>query len=196
MSITTPPTIDPTPSPAPIRSDRNTFSGRVDAFVTWLSTSVAQFNNVAANCYSNATEAYINAVDALTQKNEATTQAGIATAQAGIATAQAVSAASWAQTAINAPGTNATSATTEIFGSGSKSLVIQTGKSIVPGMHVIAAKTSASGEYMRGIVTGYDSASGVLTFSADTYFTGAGSNGAWTISLSGAPGINGVSGVQ
>lgn len=189
MPITTPPTIDPTPSPAPVRSERSTFSGRVDAFVTWLGTGVTQFNNVASNCYNNAIEAYNNAVSAATQ-------AATAAAQAGISATNAAEAAASAQTALNAPGTNATSATTETFGSGSKSLTIQTGKLFVSGMHVIAAKTSDPTKYMRGIVTSHDSGTGALAFVSDNKFTGSGSNSAWTISLSGSPGADGASGLD
>lgn len=189
MPITTPPTIDPTPSPAPVRSERSTFSGRVDAFVTWLGTGVTQIYNVAVNCYNNATEAYSNAVSAAAQ-------AATATAQAIISTAKAAEAAASALTALNAPGTNATSATPETFGSGSKSLSIQTGKSIVPGMHVIAAKTSDPAKHMRGIVTSYDSGTGALAFASDNKFSGVGSNNDWTISLSGVPGADGASGLD
>jgi len=196
MPITTPPTIDPTPSPAPVRSERSTFSGRVDAFVTWLGTGVMQFNNVASNCYNNAIEAYNNAVSAATQAATAAAQAGISTTQAGISAAKAAEAAASAQTALNAPGTSATSATTETFGAGSKTLTIQTGKLFVPGMHVIAAKTSDPAKYMRGIVTSYDSGTGVLAFTSDNKYTGSGSNGAWTISLSGSPGADGASGLD
>ncbi len=189
MTITTPPTIDPTPSPAPVRSERSTFSGRVDAFVTWLGTGVTQIYNVAVNCYNNATEAYNNAVSAAAQ-------AATATAQASISTTKAAEAAASALTALNAPGTNATSTTSETFGSGSKSLTIQTGKSIVPGMHVIAAKSSDSIKYMRGIVTSYDSVTGALAFVSDNKYTGVGSNNAWTVSLSGIPGADGASGLD
>lgn len=61
---TTPPTIDPAPTPAPQRGDRATFSSRVDAFVTWLTAAVAQFGAVATNVYANAVDAFNQAVAA------------------------------------------------------------------------------------------------------------------------------------
>ena len=89
MTITTPPTIDPVPSPAPQRGDRTTFSSRVDAFVTWLSAAVAQFGALATNVYNNATE---SANFATASSNSATASANSATAAAGSATAAASSA--------------------------------------------------------------------------------------------------------
>ncbi len=86
---TTPPSIDPTPTPAPQRADRSTFSGRVDAFVTWLQTGVTQIYNVALNCYNNSVEAYNSAGSSSASAAAATTQAGIAATQAGISTVQA-----------------------------------------------------------------------------------------------------------
>lgn len=51
---TPPPPITPVPTPAPQRGDRTTFSGRVDAFVTWLTNATAEFQAVADNVYNNA----------------------------------------------------------------------------------------------------------------------------------------------
>lgn len=64
MAITAPPAITAAPTPAPQRNDRTTFSARVDAFVTWLIASVAQFAAVATNAYNNAVETYNNAAAA------------------------------------------------------------------------------------------------------------------------------------
>lgn len=82
MAQTTPPTITAAPSPAPDRSARSTFSGRVDAFVTWISAAVAQFAAVATNVYNNAVDAY----------NSAVASASSASASATSASASAVSA--------------------------------------------------------------------------------------------------------
>lgn len=90
----------------------------------------------------------------------------------------------------------ATSTTSETFGSGSKTLTIQTGKTISIGTNIIAAKTSDPLKYMRGIVTSYDSVTGVLVFTSDTGFTGSGSNNDWSLSLAGSPGTNGSSGLN
>lgn len=64
MAISTPPTIDPVPSPSPARGDRTTFSSRVDAFVQWLITAVGQFTAIASNVYNNANDASASATAA------------------------------------------------------------------------------------------------------------------------------------
>lgn len=61
---TQPPGITPTPTPAPQRGDRATFSSRVDAFIMWLTTAVGQFSAVATNVYNNAVEAFQSATSA------------------------------------------------------------------------------------------------------------------------------------
>lgn len=81
MSQTTPPTITPAPT-APQRANRTTFSGLVDAFVTWLIAAVAQFQALGTNCYNNCVDAF----------NSATAAASSATASAGSAAAAANSA--------------------------------------------------------------------------------------------------------
>lgn len=89
----TPPTITPAPTPAPQRGDRATFSSRVDAFVLWLTSAVAEFSAVATNVYNNALEAYnsatsaaANAGSALASKDSAAASAASATNSALVAT--------------------------------------------------------------------------------------------------------------
>lgn len=91
---------------------------------------------------------------------------------------------------------SATSSTNVSFGSGSKTLTVELSKSFVTGMNVIVANTADPVKYMRGIVTSYDSLTGAFVFVSDSGFTGAGSSATWTISLAGAPGANGISGLQ
>lgn len=79
MAIETPPPITPAPTPAPQRGERSTFSQRVDAFVTWLTTAVGQFAALALNVYNNAVEAY-NAGQAATSQAAAAIAAVNATA--------------------------------------------------------------------------------------------------------------------
>ena len=74
---TQPPNITPTPTPAPQRGDRATFSGRVDAFIMWLTTAVGQFAAVATNVYNNAAEAFQSALTATAQANAALAVAGV-----------------------------------------------------------------------------------------------------------------------
>jgi len=82
MSQTSPPTITGSPA-VPQRSDRNTFSIRVDAFVTWMASAVAEFGAVATNVYNNAVDAYNNAVAASASASTATNAAASAVATAG-----------------------------------------------------------------------------------------------------------------
>lgn len=82
MSQTSPPTITGSPT-APQRSDRATFSSRVDAFVTWMAAAVTEFGAVAANVYNNAVDAYSNAVAASASASTATNAAASAVATAG-----------------------------------------------------------------------------------------------------------------
>ena len=180
-SPTTPPSITAAPTPAPQRNDRTTFSGRVDAFVTWISAAVAEFSAVATNAYNNAVSAFDSAVAALAYKDTATTQAGIATAQAAAASASA-------QTAVNAPGTSATSTTSLTIDAISKTLTIQTGKSIVPSMYVVIAQTSATSNSMVRVVNTYDAGTGALTVLAGS-FEGGGTHTDWTISLTSKPAV-------
>ena len=72
MAQTTPPTITGAPA-VPQRGDRATFSGRVDAFITWLSTAVAEFGAVATNVYNNAVDAYNSAVASAASAGNAAT---------------------------------------------------------------------------------------------------------------------------
>ena len=95
------------------------------------------------------------------------------------ATAQAAAAAANA-----APGTNGTSTTSLALGTGAKTLTMQTGRSIVPGMQVIIAYTTTPTSLMRGTVTAYNSGTGSLSVSVD-YASTTGTYAAWTISLSG-----------
>lgn len=93
MALTTPPTIDPAPTAAPQRGDRATFSGRVDAFVTWLTAAVAQFGAVASNVYANGQDVYTQGTAitsaASASASAAETSAANAAASATAATASA-----------------------------------------------------------------------------------------------------------
>ena len=164
---------------APSRADPANFRTRADAFMAALPTFVTETNTVAGEVNTNATTA-------TTQAGIATTQAGIATTQAGIATTQAGNASASALTALNAPGTSATSTTSLSIGTGAKSLTIQTGKSIVVGMTLVIARTSApTTTRMSGVVTSYDSGTGALGVTVDSV-TGSGTHTDWTVSLSAA----------
>lgn len=83
-------------------------------------------------------------------------------------------------------GSNATSTSSLTIGTGAKSLTIQTGKSIVVGMTLVIARTSApTTTRMSGVVTSYDSGTGALGVTVDSV-TGSGTHTDWTVSLSAA----------
>lgn len=90
-----------------------------------------------------------------------------------------------AEAANNAPGTNGTSTSSVALGLGAKTLTMQAGRSIVPGMQLLIANTAdPANKYMHGIATAYDDVTGVLDFTSD-YALGSGTLSAWTISLTG-----------
>ena len=164
---------------APSRADPANFRTRADAFMAALPTFATETNTVAGEVNTNATTA-------TTQAGIATTQAGNAATSASNALLSENAAAASALTALNAPGTSATSTTSLTIGTGAKSLTIQTGKSIVVGMALVIARTSAPATTrMSGVVTSYDSGTGALGVTVDSV-TGSGTHTDWTVSLSAA----------
>ncbi|MBZ0106149.1 MAG: hypothetical protein K8H84_11015 [Sulfuricella denitrificans] len=189
--------ITPLPTP-PDRSDPANFAARGDAFLSALPTFVTEANALETNvnakeasavasagtATTKAADAAASAVDAT---NNGAAQVVLAADQVALATGQANAAAASAVTAINAPGTSSTSTTSLSVATGSKSLTIQTGKSLVVGMSVKIAATASATNWMFGDVTAYDSGTGALTVNV-TVIQGAGAFAAWTVSLS-APGL-------
>lgn len=110
---------------------------------------------------------------------------GSSTISIGVQSTQSP-ALTFAQTAINAPGTSATSTTSLTIGTGSKSLTVQTAKNFVVGMSVKIAYTNSPTNWMAGDITAYDTATGALTVIV-TNINGSGTQTAWTVSLSGVP---------
>jgi len=174
---------------APARTDDpSVFITRADAMMAALPTMVTQENTWAGQANTVAGEVNSNAATA-------TTQAATATTQAALATTQATNAAASAVTAVNAPGTNATSTTSLAVATGSKSLTIQTSKSLVVGMSVKIAYTVTPTTWMFGDITAHDSSTGALTVNV-TEVNGSGTQAAWTVSLSGPSGAGGSAVVQ
>ena len=176
---------------APARTDDPaTFITRADAMMAALPTLVTQENTWAGQVNTVAGEVNTNATTATTQAGIATTQAGLATtngaAQVTLATTQATNAAASAVTAVSAPGTSATSTTSNTVAVGSKTMTIQTGKSLVVGAWIVCAETAnPATNYMVGAITSYDSGTGSLTFLVTT-IGGSGTYSAWTVSLTAA----------
>lgn len=156
-------------------SSPDTFADDADQFLGALPLFRSEVNILATEAEA----------DALTASNAATT----ATTQAGIATTQANNAAASAISAVNAPGTSATSTTSITIGTGSKSLTVQTGKAFVVGQYVTIARTSApTTTNMFGQITAYTPGTGDLVINITT-IAGSGTFTDWTIGLS-APTID------
>lgn len=157
----------PLPTP-PSTSDPSTFDARADALIAALPGFVTEANALETNV--------------TTLQSTAATNASTATTQASNAAASAAAADASALTATNAPGTNATSTTSIAVGTGSKTITIQTGKSLVIGMMVMIASTATPTNYMHGQITAYNSGSGSLTVNVTT-IGGSGTIASWTVSL-------------
>jgi len=104
------------------------------------------------------------------------------------AAASASAAATSAQTAALGPSAQATSTSNLTIGTGSKTLTIQTGKTLSATMFVLVA--NGIGKWMHGQITSYDSGSGALVVEVTTT-DGAGTFSAWTVSVS-SPKFNGL----
>jgi hypothetical protein len=97
----------------------------------------------------------------------------------------ALAAADSANSALNAPGTNATSTTSNTIPvtlGGSLTWTIQTGKAFAIGQFMIVAKTSAPSNYIVGQITAHNSGTGSITILVSDY-NGTGTHTDWTFSL-------------
>ena len=161
MALTAPPT-------APSTSDPGTFASRADALVAWHATNVTELDALQTDVAAKQSTASAAAITATTQADTATTQAGIATAQAA--------------SALNAPGTNATSTSSVLIGTGSKTFSIQTGKLFSVGQPVLLASAANAANQMVGQITAHDSGTGSLTVNVAA-IGGGGTYADWTVSL-------------
>jgi hypothetical protein len=84
---------------------------------------------------------------------------------------------------------NATSSTSVLIGTGSKSFTVETGKMLQVGQWVIAVSTASPTNYMIGQVPSYNSGTGALVVNVTTT-SGSGTIASWTISLVAAPNTN------
>lgn len=78
---------------------------------------------------------------------------------------------------------SATSTTSLVIGTGSKSLTIEAGKGFTVGQPVLIASTAAPSNYMSGQVTEYNSTTGAMTVNV-TNIGGSGTVAAWSVSVS------------
>lgn len=97
------------------------------------------------------------------------------------------------QTALNSKSEKnayvATSTTSLLIGTGTKTLTVETGKSLVPGMNVFLAYTVSPTVYnMTGQILTYDPLTGVLQVSISAV-TGTGTFASWSVGLSNSNGV-------
>lgn len=115
-----------------------------------------------------------------------TMAAGLLT-KAAAAAQSASDAAASATSALNAPGTMATSTSSNsVASSGQKTWTIQTGKSLAPGQRISSARTSApAAAVMYGAVNSYNSVNGQLVVDIDAAVgAGLGPFTDWSIAVS------------
>lgn len=145
---------------APSRSDPTNFATKADAWVAAMDQFTTEANALQADVNSKQTSAATSASNAATSETNA---------------------AASALTALNAPGTQATSATSVALSAGSKSITLaQTGKAFVVGQWVILTDTSTAGQWLAGPITAFTSGTGAMTVQVIT-FNGTGSSSNWTV---------------
>ncbi|MGV3679666.1 MAG: hypothetical protein ACO1PM_08070 [Acidovorax sp.] len=127
-----------------------TFDQRYEAFNAW------EKNELQPKANAQAQGVYDNAV--LAEAGAAT-----ATTKADDAQAAAAAAALWAASAINAPGTKATSNTNLTLTAGAKAWTIQAGKLFPPGQPIFLASAADASKRMSGILLTHDPATGACT---------------------------------
>ncbi len=88
--------------------------------------------------------------------------------------------------AIASGSTNTTSSTSLTIGTGARTLTVETGKALVPGMWVLLAYSAAPANNMTGQVTSYNAGTGALVINV-TAVSGAGTYANWSGSVTGAP---------
>lgn len=168
MAITALPSLDRTS--ATFKTELDTF------FLTSLPTFSTQAESARLAIVASEAAAAASA-------STATTQAGIATTQAGNALTSANNSAASASSALNAPGTSATSTTSTAIGTGSKTVTIQTGKAYAVGQTVVLASAANVANQMIGQITAHNSGTGSLTVNVSA-IGGSGTFADWVVSLS------------
>ena|SRR6218665_3606407 len=187
--------VSPTPvgnaPPAPLVTDTPAeFNTKAFSLAGWYQPLVTALNGLTANVFNNATAAQERA----TAAGQSAVQAGERRDEARGARDEARGARDeaqvWATSAVNAPGTSGTSASSLVVAAGTKTLSTQTGKAWAVGQPVVISRTSApTAVQMWGTVSAYDAATGTMTVEVPGgSVLGSGTFTEWTIALVGRAG--------
>jgi hypothetical protein len=129
------------------------------------------------------------AASALAAHDDGAAQVALAHDQVVLAQQARADAQAFAQTAVNAPGASATSATNTVTIPDPATLPVditlqtQAGKAFIEGMNVVAAEEGAGWHQIAGPIKSYDSVTGALVIHAH-FAAGTTMPAAWKISLS------------
>jgi len=178
-------------NPSTFSADRDTRLAEEASRITEQNAMATWMNNTATDVSTDAGTASEQVGLAMTQAENAAHSASDALGYKNLAFGYKDAAAASAATALSAPGTSATSTTPLTVGTGSQTMTIQTGKSLVVGMSTKIAYTTTPTTWMFGDITAYDSVSGSLTVNV-TAINGSGTQALWTVSISGIQGAAGT----
>lgn len=167
--------------------------------VPMFSEMVAENATAIATISSTLGDAEAQAIAAAASASAASDSADAAAASAIAADASADAAALSETAAANsataaATALSATSTSSMDIGTGSKSFTMTAGKSFNVGSRIRVAQTSTPANYMEGIITAFNSGSGVTTFTSDLVGGSGSSITDWSITLAGEQGIQGIQG--
>lgn len=179
-----------TPPDAPSRASPSTFVARANAFLAWLVAWVAEL--VSAVTWFNDTSVATAASSLSAAASElaaAATEGDVEDLRDEAELARDLAAA-YAASALNAPGTNATSTSSHSLTLGSKDFtLVQTGKLFSVGQSVVVTRTSDPTKRLVGPITAF--AANVLTVDAQLLSSTGGPYTDWTIALS-APALTAI----
>lgn len=165
-SIVTPPDTPTVPTYPELGSP--TFNAEAYAYGSAMPGVSTGIGALAANVHNNAVAT-----------NERAVAADASKVAAGLSE---INAAASAASALNAPGTQATSTTSLALTTGAKSATIQTGKSISPGQQFVWARASAPSTRMFTRIDSYDSGTGAINFTS-LAVEGSGTYSDWVVSM-------------
>lgn len=175
------------PTPVPSRGDRQNFASRGDATMTAMPGVVDDMNTNVD--YVDQALDYVDAqLDGL---GEVVEEVEDLRDQAGLARDQSQA---FALSAVNAPGTSGTSASTLTLSPGVKTLTTQPGKAWMVGQNVVVSRGAAPGAMqMAGPITAYNGGTGLFSFEPPVGgVKGSGTFSDWVIALTGLRGPSGV----